>query len=228
MKRQIEKEEELLPEPNVPEQCQCWRMKDEEDEGEFSMLYCWNTLDVNGDVIEVDNFPLRRRSCGFFPVAASHATHDYDRVMINVSMAVKLTCTVFQIQENSDQDCDYSGFCHFVEADALPDRNLDTVRAYLDKTLMCDPAHSSICRIPIDEEHRNKMMVVYPTLLSPDQEQTHAGFSQKFEDCGLTDGFFYRGASGSGQEPLNTYPVVYAGFTEDGDIIGVYAVRVDT
>lgn len=46
---------------------------------------------------------------------------------------------------------------------------------------------------------------------------------------GQKDGFAFRGAGGSGTEPINTYPVVFAGFTEDdGDMVGVYAVRVDT
>ncbi len=41
--------------------------------------------------------------------------------------------------------------------------------------------------------------------------------------------FCFYSLSRSGQEAINTYPVIYAGFTpDDGDLVGVYAVRTDT
>lgn len=216
----------------VPEQCACMRMNEQDDgaEEEFSTQYCWQTLHEGQDeCVPVENFPLRRRSCGFFRLGASHVNHEADRVKVNVVAAIRLIAALEgSWNEVSDQDCDFSPFVHIVDP-PLPNRELETVRKYLVKALMCDPNTSTVGRIPIDEEHADKMLIIYPTILDEHLERVHASFSKMFRDLGLTDGFFFRGAGGSGTEALNTYPVVFAGFTEDdGDLVGVYAIRVDT
>jgi hypothetical protein len=82
------------------------------------------------------------------------------------------------------QDCDYSPFMHIIDP-PLPNCNLDTVRAYLCNALMCDPITSTICRIPVDEQHNDKLLVIYPTLLSPELLEIHKSFSNTFRDMEL-------------------------------------------
>lgn len=177
-------------EEDVPEQCCCIRMNEQDDndnDEEFSTQYCWQTFQQGDDeCVPVEKFPLRRRACGFFPLGARHANHEPDRVKVNYWCSIRLlTLLQGSWKESSDQDCDYTAFMHIVDP-PLPDRELETVRLYLNRVLMCNPSTSSICRIPIDEEHSNKLLIIFPTILSPEMAQIHASFSQQFRDLGLT------------------------------------------
>ena len=93
---------------------------------------------------------------------------------------------------------------------------------------MVDPLRSQCRRLPIDDDHKDAILFAHTSLLDHDLKQHHKNVSDAFRDLELVDLFYFAGASGSGKEPINTYPVIYAGFTEDGDILGVYAIRTDT
>lgn len=168
--------------------CALMRMdnKDDGDDADFSMNYCWQTVTApDAECTMVDDFPLRRHACGFFPVGYDHSGHEADRVKVLVSLACRLSVTTWGMREVSDQDCDYTPFTQLVSP-ALPDRELETIRAFLNAQLRCDPVHSTICRIPIDDEHQDKIMVIHPTILSDHEADSHRNFSQVFRDIGLT------------------------------------------
>lgn len=129
------------------------------------------------------------------------------------------------IQENSEQDCDYFPFTRYIETPIS--RDPKDIRAYLSSVLMVDPVRSRCHRTATAENPH--VLLAYPSILDEDAEKRHKAIDDAFlQEFDLKDTFFFAGAGGSGTEPLNTYPVVYAGFTEDGDMLGVYSIRVDT
>lgn len=188
---------------DVPEQCRLLRMNDDDaDEDQFSFSYCWQTRPpAHGpgegffECLQVDQFPLRRRACGFRLPGASHAAHDVDRVRILLTTGVRLVTTLCGWQEHSDFDCDFTFFSHLVET-PLDQTNLEGVRQFLCKELMCDYDNSSIRPIPIDEEHADQMMIVYPSSLDDYSAKVMKEFSEMWRSMELQNGFFFRGASG--------------------------------
>jgi hypothetical protein len=130
-------------------------------------------------------------------------------------------------KERSDFDCEFSAFVQLVD-EPLDRTNLEEVRLFLCRALLLDFDTSSIRSIPIDEEHRNKILIVYKTIVDEQAEAGHAFVSKTWSDLELQNSFFFRGAGDSGQESINTYPVIYAGFNKNNDLVGVYAIRTDT
>ena len=129
------------------------------------------------------------------------------------------------LQEISDCDSDYNLFCQYVETPL--EHDTESIRQYLCKTLLVDSRRSHCHRIPIDG-HEEAILIPYPSILTEEAQKRHKEVTKAFDDMELADTFYFAGSSGDGTEPLNTYPVVYAGFTEDGDMLGVYAIRIDT
>lgn len=163
----------------VPEQCRWIRMNNQDDgeEEEFSVQYCWQTLGHDDDeAVPVDQFPLRRRGCDFFPLGASHENHEANRVQANFVAAIRLLTTLQgSVKECSDQDCEYSAFMQILQP-PLPNRELDTIRAHLNEALMCDTSHSTICRIPIDEVVRLSFVLgFFSTSVIAGAQQQDAG-----------------------------------------------------
>jgi hypothetical protein len=129
------------------------------------------------------------------------------------------------LMECSDQDQDYFFFCQYVDEQIAHDP--ESVRKYLAKKLLCDLHRSHCHKVPIPE-HPECVLVPYISALTEDLLKRHTAVTKAFNDAKLKDTFFFAGSSGEGTEPMNTYPVVYAGFTELGDLIGVYSIRCDT
>ncbi len=96
----MDKEEE-----NVPEQCRCIRMNELDDDPEgdqFDFHYCWQTRPpAHGpgagffECVQYDQFPLRRRACGFWLPGSNHANHAADRVRVMFCDAIRLATELY-------------------------------------------------------------------------------------------------------------------------------------
>jgi hypothetical protein len=202
---------------------------------EYGPIYCWQTRPLtlaeddkrHFECVSVDRFPLKRHWCGFHLPKTDHSNHDQARMKRNYINGTKLICKVNGegLMEYSDQNMEYFFFCQYI--DQTVQRDSESVRKYLSRILLCDLHRSRCHQVPIPE-HPDCVMVPHISVMDDDYHNRHVAVTKGFSDAGLKDTFFFAGSSGEGTEPMNTYPVVYAGFTEVGDMIGVYSVRVDT
>jgi hypothetical protein len=175
-----------------------------------------------------------RRWCGFSRHQDPHPPHDPERVKELVIVGVNLSSQLFDWYECSDMDCPYTCFGFYLSADNEEEnavrisRSFESIRLFLTKRLLLHPKYTKCVSIPTDPARPDELIVPYPSILSENQKEMHKNFSETMRTRLEEPFFYFRGAGGSGTEPINTYPVIFAGFTKTGDLCGVYSVRCDT
>jgi len=211
--------------------CRQWcNTEDLEDQVGIPCLLYWQTVGRECD--GTDAFPLQRWNCGHWMPAedgsVDHSNHDPERVRTMERIAIALTTHVncWGRYECSDVDAEYTAISAYVPPDELPSRNPADVAVWLARRLRLNEQYASAFALPIGPEYADHMLTPFP-----DGGGDPHPFEKRFSDtmrAELTDWFHFRGAADSGTELINTYPVVFAGFTPHGDIAGVFAIRTDT
>jgi hypothetical protein len=195
-----------------------------EDDGDFEVM--WQHREG-----------LRRYTCGFgVESEVDHSKHADDEVgMLMLMPAFRLSTVLGMagIEEISGGNSEYAPFFQVSEGKVGASSPLDEVRDFLFARLGLSDEwylHPRIERLPTSAEHDDQYMVLYPTHFDGDEMvDAHRRATDIFKtECQEGSCFFFAGADDCARGSTCTYPVIYAGFNEDNNIIGVLAIRTDS
>lgn len=210
------------------DKCACDRWRDDFDpEDHVGFGPCaylrWQTV-RDGEIADTDSFPLERFSCGFWPKGTDHSAHDPARAKAVAREATILASLAKRCRyEVSDVDAEFSAFSLLTDSDStqIP-REPSELGRYLAGRLHLDARHASAVPLPAVPGYEKRLLSAFVSDECPGEDS----FSVRLKE--FKDPFFFQGGDDGGDKGLNTYPVIFGAFNETGDVVGVYAIRVDT